>query len=121
MLRSKPNPRPIVQVSIAMFHQLRINIAPKHLGTCVAVVILSAVVTAQNVAFDTTARRAAARAIRRLAEGHPEDVRSRLRAGTDNTVRSLVIHDVPTSGVPSDVVIQLLRHESDQSVKRALI
>jgi len=63
----------------------------------------------------------AAQAIEELRRGPDAAAWSRLRATDDNSIRSLLIRDIPRAGVDPEIVVQRLRVEADASARRALL
>lgn len=60
-------------------------------------------------------------AIELLRRGEHAGVWPLLRQGEDNTTRSLLIRDIPRSGISPDVVVRRLQVETDTSARRALL
>jgi formylglycine-generating enzyme required for sulfatase activity len=56
-----------------------------------------------------------------LAQAPAELDWSRLRASADNSARSLLIRDIPRTGIDPEIVIRRLRVEPDASARRALL
>jgi formylglycine-generating enzyme required for sulfatase activity len=86
-----------------------------------AIALSAAAVSGQDFPADISARSRADDAIHKLVNANSSDVWSLLRQGADNSVRSWLIHEIPTLHVKSEVLIRRLRQESDVSAKRALI